>query len=138
MFDRRLEIYPIAPLTDYEEQTRSRNLIRNISIYATRRIICYDQSIYSDERLELMEYVGLQLDVRGASVYLVEVQVPYDNAAILIQDDDSQLLLYADNFFVCIRNIEPVSTKILMIHNTRESTLQIFVEIIHLVCTQVF
>ena len=84
----------MAPLTDYEEQTRSRNIIRNILINATRRVICYDQPIYDDERLELMEYAGLQLDVREATVDIVLVQEQYDNAAILILDDDSQLLLY--------------------------------------------
>ena len=87
----------MAPLTDYQEQTRSRNIIRNTVINATRRIICYDQPIYNDERLELSEYAGLQLDVREASVdvSIVHVQEQYDNAAILIVDDDSQL------FYTC-------------------------------------
>ena len=79
----------MAPLTDYEEQTRSRNRIRNLLINATRRIICYNQPIYNDERLELSEYAGLQLDVREATVDLVLVQEHYDNAAIRILDDDS-------------------------------------------------
>ena len=84
----------MAPRTDYQEQTRSRNRIRNTLINATRRIVCYDQAIHSDERLELMEYVGLQLDVREATVDLVLVQERYDNAAIQIVDDEGQLLLY--------------------------------------------
>ena len=108
VFDRREEIYPMAPLTDYEEQTRSRNLIRNVFINATRRIICYDQLIYNDEGLELMEYVGLQLDVREASVDLVQVQELYDNAAILILDDDSQLTLHV---FIA-QKIDSVITRI--------------------------
>ena len=94
VFDRHEGVYSMAPMTDYQEQTRSRNIIRNILINATGRIICYDQPIYNDARLELMEYAGLQLDVREASVDLVLVQEQYDNAAILIVDDDSQLLLY--------------------------------------------
>ena len=89
----------MALLTDYEEQTRSRNLIRNVFINATR-IICYDQPIYSDERLELMEYVGLQLDVKEASVDIVQVQDQYDNAAILILDNDSQYIyIYTTCFY---------------------------------------
>ena len=84
----------MAPMTDYQQQTRSRNIIRNDLINATRRVICYNQPIYNDERLELMEYAGLQLDVREATVDIVLVQEHYDNAAILIVDDDSQLLLY--------------------------------------------
>ena len=94
VFDRREGVYPMALLTDYEEQTRSRNRIRNTVINATRRVICYDQPIYNDECLELSEYSGLQLDVREASVDLILVQERYDNAAIRIMDDDSQLLLY--------------------------------------------
>ena len=94
VFNRSTGNHTMTPRTDYQEQTRSRNIIRNELINATRRIICYDQPIYNDERLELMEYAGLQLDVREATVDLVKVQKPYDNAAILIVDDDSQLLLY--------------------------------------------
>ena len=81
--------YPTAPQTDYQEQTRSQNHIRNMVINATRRVICYDQPVYNDESLELSEYAGLQLSVRDASVGLVLVQEQYDNAAILILDDDS-------------------------------------------------
>ena len=84
--------YRKDPQTDYEEQTRSQNRIRNEVISAKRRVVCYDQPIYNDARLELMEYAGLQLDVREATVDLVLVQEHYDNAAILIVDDDSQLL----------------------------------------------
>ena len=80
----------MAPQTDYQEQTRSRNIIRSILINATRRVICYDQLIYNDERLEFSEYAGLQLDVREATVGLVLVQERYDNTAILIVDDDSE------------------------------------------------
>ena len=83
----------MAPFTDYQNQTRSRNIIRSELINATRRVICYDQPIYDDERLELSEYAGLQLDVREATVTQVLVQERYDNAAILIVDDDSELLL---------------------------------------------
>ena len=81
----------MVPFTDYQEQTRSRNIIRNVLINATRRVVCYNQPIYNDERLELMEYAGFQLDVREATVVLVQVQEQYDNAAILILDDDSEL-----------------------------------------------
>ena len=94
----------MAPLTDYQEQTRSRNIIRDELINATRRVICYHQPIYDDERLELMEYAGFQLDVREATV-LVEVQERYDYAAIQIVDDDSQLLLYTCYLIVATHDI---------------------------------
>ena len=82
----------MAPLTDYEEQTRSRNRIRNTFINSTTRAICYDQPIFNDNRLESSEYAGLQLNIRDASGGLVLVQEHYDNAAIQIVDDDRQLL----------------------------------------------
>ena len=92
VFDPRVG-YPKDPQTDYEEQTRSRNRIRNKIINAKRRVVCYDQPIYNDARLELTEYAGLQLDIRNASIGVVSVQEQYDNAAIQILDDDGQLLL---------------------------------------------
>ena len=67
----------MAPLTDYQEQTISQNIIRNILINETRRVICYDQPIYNDERLELMEYAGLQLNVREATDLGHHIFQPY-------------------------------------------------------------
>ena len=82
----------MAQLTDYEEQTERRNRIRNMVISAMRRVICYNQPIYDDERLEVSEYMGLQLEVGDATFVLVEAQELYDNAVILILDDDGELL----------------------------------------------
>ena len=81
----------MAPLADYEEQTKSKNRIKNMVISTMRRVICYNQPIYDDARLEASEYTGLQLGVSHATSALVEVQEHYDNAVILILDDDSQL-----------------------------------------------
>ena len=77
----------MATMTDYEEQIRGNNHIRNAVITATSRIICYNQTIYDDIRLEMSEYAGLTLAVRDASV-LTEVQPMYDRATIMILDDD--------------------------------------------------
>ena len=85
--------YTMAPMTDYEEQTESQNRIRDTVISATRRVICYNQPIYNDERLEVSEYAGLQLSVIKSDIIVV-VEKNYDNAAILILDDDSKLLLH--------------------------------------------
>ena len=82
----------MAQLTDYEEQTERQNRIRNMVISAMRRVICYNQPIYDDERLEVSEYMGLQLEVEDATLVLVEAQELYDNAVILILDDDGELL----------------------------------------------
>lgn len=79
------------PLTDYERQTRSVNRIRDKVINATRRVVCYNQPIYNDARVELPEYIGLQLAVRDATV-VTQVLPMYSNATILIVDSDDRTL----------------------------------------------
>ena len=83
-------MYHISQLTDYEEQTSFFNRIRHTVINETRRIICYNQTIYDDICLEMSEYAGLTLAVRESSV-LTEVQMLYDQVAIQIVDDDGEL-----------------------------------------------
>ena len=79
----------MAPLTDYAAQTIGTNAIDDETITELMRIVCYDQPIYDDECLEEDEYFGLTLHVDDASVLTV-VQPMYDQAAILIQDNDSK------------------------------------------------
>ena len=81
--------------TDYARQTRAINAIDNETIRENdfneiRRIVCYNQSIYDDIRLEDDEWLGLTLSVDRASV-VTNVRPMYDQAAIMIQDNDSQL-----------------------------------------------
>ena len=47
--------YEMIPFSDYERQQVTANRIRMTAINATRRIICYDQAIYDDMRLEVAE-----------------------------------------------------------------------------------
>ena len=77
--------------TDYAQQTRAINAIDNeeIDFNEIRRIVCYNQSIYDDIRLEDDEWLGLTLSVDRASV-LTNVRPMYDQAAIMIQDNDSK------------------------------------------------
>ena len=77
----------MAPLTDYEEQTHSFNHISNTIITELSRVVCYNQSIYNDARVEPPEYIGLQLGIREATV-VAQVEPMYSNAAILILDSD--------------------------------------------------
>ena len=86
------------PLADYEEQTSPFfSRISNTAINATRTIICYNQPIYDDMRLEPIEYVGLELSANSEkhfinpSSVLTIVQPMYDNSVIYIVDDDSKL-----------------------------------------------
>ena len=85
-------MYPRLPMTDYEEQTIGINLITDTKITATRRIICYSQTIYNDMRLEVSEYTGLGLIADNTlSTTITEVEPMYNENAILIIDDDGTL-----------------------------------------------
>ena len=70
-------------------------VIDDETITELMRIVCYDQPVYDDMRLEGDEWLGLTLGVDRSSV-LTTVQPMYDQAAIFIQDNDSKF----DVFFV--------------------------------------
>ena len=84
--------YEMIPFSDYEQQQMLSNRIRNIGINATRRVICYDQPIYDDMRLEVSEYFGMTLTVqdRLPNTTFTEIRPMYDQVAILILDDDGK------------------------------------------------
>ena len=69
------------------------------------RLICYNQPIYDDNCLELDEYAGLALAVIDNNNILTtvftEVKPMYDQASILIVDNDSELMTqYACGFVI--------------------------------------
>ena len=78
--------------SDYAQQTSAVNAIDDSPISEVMRLICYNQTIYNDVRLELNEYMGLTLGVRDYSLtrVLTFVQLTYDEASILIVDNDSR------------------------------------------------
>ena len=67
------------------------NAINDETITELIRIVCYDQPIYEDMHLEGDEWLGLTLGVDRSTV-LTDVQPMHDQAAILIQDNDSVYL----------------------------------------------
>ena len=75
--------------SDYAQQTRSVNAIDDTLISELRRVICYNQSIYDDLIVELDEYAGLTLGVRD-NRFTTLIKLCYDQAAILILDNDSK------------------------------------------------
>ena len=97
----------MAGRTDYAEQTFGVNAIDDQLINATRRIICYDQPIYDDGRLEVSEYAGLTLDVDDSIIYFTtartEVQELYNFASIKIRDDDSE---FASSCIIVIHSLD--------------------------------
>ena len=89
----------MRPMTDYEEQTSPfSSRISNTVINATRRIICYDQPIYDDDRLEPIEYAGLELTANPENFFinpssvLTVVRPMYDDIVICIVDDDGKCI----------------------------------------------
>ena len=91
-----LSIYPMADGTDFAQQTRAVNVIDDTFIIQEMRLICYNQPIYEDMRLEPNEYAGLTLGVIDNNNYLTtvltEVKSMYDQASILIVDNDSEFI----------------------------------------------
>ena len=86
-----LSQYPMAERTDFAQQWRFVQAIDDVTITEQMRIVCYNQPIYEDLRLEFDEYMGLTLEVNqvGATV-LTLVRPMYDEASILIVDNDSE------------------------------------------------
>ena len=91
-FNFLTQSYNMIPFSDYEQQQLLSNRIRNTGINATRRVICYDQPIYDDMRLEPAEYFGMTLTVQGMppTTVLTDVRPKYDQVAICILDDDGE------------------------------------------------
>ena len=58
-----LGLYPMAPGTDYAQQTTGVNAIDDETITELTRIVCYDQPIYDDTLVEGDEWLGLTLGV---------------------------------------------------------------------------
>ena len=109
----------MRPTTDYEEQTSPfASRISDTVINATRTIICYDQAIYDDDRLEPIEYAGLGLSANPENFFinpssvLTVVRPMYDDSVICIVDDDGKcmssnvwwLLALDKMLYACINN----------------------------------
>ena len=85
-----LSRYLMLETTDFAQQTGLVNAIDDVFI-TYLRIVCYNQPIYEDVRLELDEYAGLTLGVRETgNIFHTVVRPMYDEASILIVDNDSE------------------------------------------------
>ena len=89
--------------SDYEEETQFASTIRSTFITEERRQICYDQVIYDDERLELMESAGLRLvPADPDSIIPIEVEPYYEDSVFFIIDDDGIIYILTNVLFqVC-------------------------------------
>ena len=88
-----LSRYHMIEGSDYAQQTLFVNAIDDSLISEEQRIVCYNQTIYDDQRLELDEYTGLTLGARVRSATIITVVGPMRaDASILILDNDSKRL----------------------------------------------
>ena len=86
-----LSRYLMLERTDFAQQTEFVNAIDDVLIIELMRIVCYNQPIYEDLRLELYEYAGLTLGVKETGTTVLTLVRPmYDEASILIVDNDSE------------------------------------------------
>ena len=127
----------MLPPTDYERQIRGINRIRDKVINATSRIVCYNQLIYNDARVEPPEYIGLQLAVRDATV-VTQVLPIYSNATILIVDSDDCMLhiLETSVIFSVLHNhgryiYEAIDAVSVCMKMTKEKIVYPIVELLH-------
>ena len=82
----------VIPRSDYEEETRFASTIGNTFITEGRRKICYNQVIYDDERLELVEAAGLGLALNARQT-VIPVEARYGDSVFFIIDDDGIIIL---------------------------------------------
>ena len=80
--------------SDYAQQTNT------YSLRQESRLICFNQTIYDDVRVESNEYIGLILGIDNSTIFS-SVQPTYDQASILIVDNDSK---FFKHFFVLVNH----------------------------------
>ena len=78
------------PLADYPPPVKGLNSIRNMAITNTTRVICYNQTIYDDDRMEEDEFFSLTLTVQDRSAMTTVVDPHLSSAVIRIVDDDGK------------------------------------------------
>ena len=104
---QRLGIYPMVERTDYQEQRRGQNAIIHEQITYLMRVVCYNQVIYDDLRLESREFLGLTLEVQPVPFFTsirTDTEHFFGDAAIQIIDDDGKNgKIY--NIIIILKNI---------------------------------
>ena len=107
-----LSRYHMIEGSDYVQQTSVVNAIDDTLISEIRRIVCYNQTIYDDQRVELDEYAGLTLGIKDnrLTTIITLVKPEYDQSAILIIDNDSKFFtlhkLYYLHLFLIMQELK--------------------------------
>ena len=87
----------MAAGTDFAAQTLTFNAIDDQEITEETRTVCYNQIIYDDALVEGPEYICLSLGI-VQSTAVTQLKVGYDQATILIVDDDGKFKIIPPNY----------------------------------------
>ena len=90
----------MASLSDYEVQGEKR--MRDTPITEENRVVCYNQTVYDDMQLELVEYFGLTMAVRSSTVPTA-INPTYGQTAIKIIDNDHCKISYIYSTSIIVR-----------------------------------
>ena len=82
--------YIMNPLADYPPQIERFNVIMRMAITNTTRVLCYNQTIYDDDRMEEDEFFSLTLTIQTGSAMTTVVDPQLSSAVIKIVDDDGK------------------------------------------------
>ena len=78
-------------LADYPPPVEGFNSIMNMALNGTIRAICYNQTIYNDNRVEDDELFSLTLIVQDGSAIVTQVNPQLGSTNVKILDDDGKL-----------------------------------------------
>ena len=83
--------YQMDEFADYPAPVMGFNPITRMDIRGITKVICYNQTIYDDDRFEGDEFFSLTLTVQGESVMTTQVDLDLNSAIITIVDiEDSE------------------------------------------------
>ena len=83
--------YNRDPLADYPPPLEGRTeQIKDIPITQTTRVVCYNQILYDDEKVEGDEYFRIKLIIQSGSTAGTIIQSSHSSAVVRIVDNDSK------------------------------------------------
>ena len=94
--------YTMDPLADFPPPMKKFNPIMNMIINNSTKTICYNQTIYNDNRVEEDEFFSLTLIVQDGSAIVTQVDPQLSSTLVKIVNDDGKihihvLLLYCSS-----------------------------------------
>ena len=82
------------PLADFAPPVKDFNPIMNMIINQSKETICYNQTIYDDNRVEEDEFFSLTLIVQDGSAIVTQVDPYLSSTLVKIVNDDGKIHLH--------------------------------------------